>query len=167
MSNKAKFKIVEKKDNPYDILIESTVIEKEWITTFTIADIEKGIKDLSKLKKEIEGIRMIESAKIQNIKINHPELDLNLDKKQQIAYTVNQQALALIKESDKKLKEINNQLEIYVEDLKEIFKQIGIKLPEPKEEPKPEPKTEPKPLVIVKKPEPKKRSWLSKLWKKN
>ena len=64
MSNKPKFKIIKNDLNPYEIVLESTVIDKKWVSKFTIGEIEKHISQLSKVRQEIESKKMVEEAKI-------------------------------------------------------------------------------------------------------
>lgn len=130
---KPEFKIIKEDLNPYNTIIESTVVDKKWVRQFTIGEIEADIQQLNRVKQSLESKREIEESKIQNIKNQHPEVDLNIDEKIQIAYTLYQSAKAYIKEADKKIKEIDSQLRDYVDDLKEVFVQTGIKLPEPNE----------------------------------
>ncbi len=128
--SKPRFKIIKDDPNPYNKLIESRVVDKEWVTRFTIAGVENDIARLLQAKTELEAKKQIEEAKIENVKINHPEIDLNIDEKTQIAYTVVQQAKAFIQTADNKLKEIEAQMNEYAADLKEVFRQTGIRLPE-------------------------------------
>lgn len=128
--SKPKFKIVKRDVNPYKIIVESFVKEKIWKTQFTLEELEQQIAMLTRTKKELESKKMIEDAKIQNVKINHPEIDLNIDRKTRIAYAVVENSTSLIDEIDRKVKQINEQLKQDAEDFSEILKQTGIKLPE-------------------------------------
>ena len=125
-----KFEVIKPNENPYNAVIKSTVKEKDFTTEFTIGDVEKSIAALSRLKQELEAKKMIEEAKVQNIKNQHPEIDLTIDEKIQIAYTIAQTAKSFCFEADKKIAQIDEQLKDYADDLLEVFKQTGLKLPE-------------------------------------
>jgi hypothetical protein len=128
--SKPKFKIIKRAENPYDVLIESEVTVKNYKKQFTLSQVEENIKALNTKKTEIESLRALELAKIENIKINHPEIDLNTDEKVQIAFAVNQRAKNIVKSADEQLKIINDALKQETDDIKEVLKQTGLKLPE-------------------------------------
>lgn len=122
---KFRYKIVDKKDNDYD-----SVIEKygtwEGEVKFTINDIKRDIKNLLKRKIEYSAKIDIEEAMKKNIERNY-DLVKKLTDKEKVAVFLYQKAVSSVEMLQKELDNINNALDGVVEDMQQIEKQCGIK----------------------------------------
>ena len=127
-----KFKIKEVNSDPLLTTIEQTGMKAE----FRLVDAKVSIDRMKSLKKEAVAQINLEAANMQNVKDNgHCVLSTNeLDKfndddiKATYIYV---NAKVRQKTAEEKLKKIEEGLKLQAEDMDEIFKQTGLKYPEP------------------------------------
>lgn len=103
---------------------KQSVIEKSGdVYHFTLRDLEVNQQQLGKGKKEVEAKRLYESARMTNVAEHHPEIP-KMDPEERFAAFMYCEAEAFVKACDKKLEEINAQLEADAAETAEILKQL-------------------------------------------
>jgi hypothetical protein len=117
------YKILNKKTNPYDSVIEVTGSVKE----ITARDILRNITECEKYIREIEANVKIKDATLKNISNSNP-IVLRMKEEDICACYLYYEALAFNKESKPKLKELKEQIERNNQYLKDIKEQTGLSL---------------------------------------
>jgi hypothetical protein len=107
---------------------EDVIIKSGQDIEFPFSDIDKDTEYLKKVKKEIEGNIGIQTATMKNVERSHPHV-ANMTKEDLTAAYLYRQATGYLSEAEKKLAEINKQLEDYADEKVEIINQTSIKSP--------------------------------------
>jgi len=117
-----KYKITkENKDNIFDTEIEVSGVTNK----FTPRELVISLKSLNKLLIEITANKKIKAATMKNIENSNPIVK-DLSPENLCACYLYYEAFTFNKEADKKLKEIETQIETDETNLEEIKKQTGL-----------------------------------------
>lgn len=120
------YEVIEKAENPAETKVKKSGITAE----FTLREVQADIASLQKLRLEIDAKARIESAKMQNIERDMPEI-ADMDENQRKIIYIYQQAASTYKMASEKVAEIDKQLEEYEAELNNITQQTGLVLTEP------------------------------------
>lgn len=113
------YKIIKKEDNILDSKIEKLGV----VVTFTMTEVIEHTAMLQKLLKELTAKHDYEKAKMTNIEANHPFI-LDMVEADMFTAHMYQEAKAIVVVSDKKIAEVEAQLQDYADETAEIEKQI-------------------------------------------
>lgn len=105
--------------DPKEVVIES----RGSVVSFTLRELEQNMNALAKNKKEVEGKRTLEAARMKNVEDHHPFV-LKMSGEDLVAAHMYQEAKADVKMCDDKLKEINDAIAQEEEGLGDILKQL-------------------------------------------
>ena len=115
------YKLLKKKTNPYDSVIEVSGVVRE----ITPRDILREISDCEKYVREIEANIKIKEATKKNIQASNP-IVLRMSKEDLCACYLYYEAMAFNDEAKPKLEQTNAQIKAAQGYLEEIKKQTGL-----------------------------------------
>jgi len=119
-----KYKIIQKMEEADDTIIEKSGVKVK----ITLRDMEKQASQVRKIKEELEAQLLVDKAQVTNCEVNYPGIEdvTEEEEKRAIAITLRKGNLKEIAEIEAKLKEIDEALVEYEEEIEEIKKQTGL-----------------------------------------
>jgi hypothetical protein len=115
------YKLIKKKTNPYDSVVEVTGVVRE----ITPRDVLREISDCEKYVREIEANVKIKEASMKNIQTSNP-IVLRMGKEDLCACYLYYEAMAFNEEAKPKLEQFKEQIKTAKGFLEEIKKQTGL-----------------------------------------
>ena len=115
------YKVVVKKDNPAECVIQKTGM----IAEFTLGDINADIELLKKKREEVEGIMKISEARLINIDNTNPEIGEMSEELRQVIF-IYAKDFSTAKVAKEKIAEIDAAIKSYRQEALTIAMETGI-----------------------------------------
>lgn len=113
------------KEENKDNFKESVIERKNLVNEFTVADIERHLATLAKVKKELDGTVGLAEKMMANIEANHGELIKSVSEEERSHLWLYQENKNIVGEGKPKQKEVDDEIAKHEEYLETIYDAFG------------------------------------------